>query len=326
MKHLHIFFMIFGAVCMVGVGVLVFLGYTLSQPVNPGSTATQQFVIANGQSVSAIAQKLETAGLVKNALVFRLIVRRNNLDTNLQAGSFDLSPALTPQQIAEKLTQGTADIWVTIPEGLRAEEITALFAASELSAFDSVDFLSLTKGSEGRLFPDTYLVPKQSSATLLASLLENTFEQKITTQFADEIAASDHTFEELLIMASLIQREARQYDQMRHVSSILWNRIAIDMPLQVDATLQYAKGFSASEQKWWSTPLKDDKQLVSPYNTYLNPGLPPAPICNPGEDAFRAALTPLATDDLYYLHAPSGEMYFGATLEEHNANVQRYLR
>jgi UPF0755 protein len=312
--------LVLGAVAM---GLLV---QTFSQPVDPSTTATQKFVIPTGQSVQLIAQRLEQAGLIKNALFFRLTVKKLGLDGKLQAGSFELSPAYSPQKVAQTLIQGTEDVWITIPEGLRTEEIAEYIASYDLELFDSLDFISGAKGMEGTLFPDTYLVPKESTAKQILSLLNNTFEQKITSAFAQDITSSPHSLDELLIMASLIEREARQYGQMRHVSSILWNRVGIGMPLQVDATLQYVKGFSKDQQKWWAQPTREDKSIPSPYNTYLNPGLPPGPISNPGVQAFKAALNPLETNDFYYLHAPSGEMYFGSTLDEHNANVQRYLR
>jgi UPF0755 protein len=304
----------------------VLLANSLLQPVNPASTTREKFVIPSGQSVSTIAARLERDGFIRNALLFRLVVRQEGLDGKLQAGSFELSPAMSPAAVARALTQGTEDTWITITEGLRVEEIAETLAEYELSQFDKKDFLKAAEGLEGTLFPDTYLIPKESTGAQIARLLHETYKKKIEIGLAAEIAAAERPLTEVIVMASLIEREAREFQQMRHVSGILWHRIKIGMPLQVDATLQYAKGYDTRQKRWWATPLREDKQIVSAFNTYQNPGLPPRAICNPGLNAFKAALDPLPTDDLYYLHAPSGEMYFGQTLDQHNANVQRYLR
>ncbi len=298
----------------------------LLQPVDSSATTREKFVIPSGQSVSRIAERLVADGIIRNALIFRGVVYLEGLDGRLQAGSFDLARSMSPAEIARALTQGTQDTWITIPEGWRMEEIAESLTEYELSEYDKEAFLDAAAGLEGQLFPDTYLIQRESTAEQIVALLQRTYQQKVVVGLADEIAQSDKPFDEILIMASLLEREAREYEQMRHVSGILWNRIEIGMPIQVDATLQYAKGYSASEQRWWSQPTREDKQITSPYNTYANVGLPPGPICNPGLQAFRAALDPLVTDDFYYLHAPTGEMYYGQTLDEHNANVQRYLR
>lgn len=299
-------------------------------PVQQGSEQTVEFVIPKGQSVSKIGQRLTEAGLIRHPYVFRLVVLQHNLGDKLQAGSFELSSAMKPAEIAQKLTQGTQDVWVTILEGWRREEIADYLANQELAAFDETDFLSRTSEVEGKLFPDTYLVPREITAAGMNSLLQDTFEQKVTTGLAKEMAeftaASGLTFDQVLVLASLVQREARTYEQMRHVAGILLHRLDIGMALQVDASLQYVKGYNAREQSWWTPPLAADKELKSPFNTYLNPGLPPQPIANPGMDAIRAVLNPVETTDIFYLHAPDGTMYYAKTLEEHTVNVNRYLR
>ena len=127
-------------------------------------------------------------------------------------------------------------------------------------------------------------------------------------------------------MASILEREAKGYEQMRQVAGVLWHRIDIGMPLQADATLQYVKGYNKTEDSWWVTPLSEDKQLKSAFNTYQNPGLPPAPIANPGIDSIKAALNPIPTTYNFYIHDRQGILHFATTLEEHNQNVQKYLR
>lgn len=233
---------------------------------------------------------------------------------------------MSPVEIANKLTEGTNDLWVTIPEGWRREEIAESLAKLELESFDQQEFLLLTAGQEGMLFPDSYLVPRQITTESLVNLLMSTFDNKVLTGLEDEIEASDRDFDDILTMASIVEREARGLEDMEHVAGILWNRVDIGMALQADATLQYVKGYDRIEKSWWSPPLGVDKEIASPFNTYKNAQLPPHPIASPGIDAIRAALEPLDTDNFYYLHDRQGQIHYGESLEDHQVNVNRYLR
>jgi UPF0755 protein len=293
-----------------------------------GKMASEQaFVISSGQSVRAIANELQAAGLVRNAWVFEGYVRFFGEGRSLQAGSYQLSSTQSVPEIADSLTVGREDIRLTFLEGWRTEEIGSYLAAQDLPEFEYEEFLAAAREHpSGTLFPDTYEFSRSVTSTELAAALRQNFERKILTGMADEIAASPHTIEEIVIMASLVEREARTFEHMRHVAGILWNRIEIGMPLQVDATLQYAVGYNNQTESWWDPPLARHKLLDSPYNTYQHAGLPPAAIAHPGAQAIRATIDPLETDDIYYIHAPDGSMYYGQTLDEHNANVRQYLR
>jgi UPF0755 protein len=251
---------------------------------------------------------------------------RDNLSTKIQAGSFNISSNMDVTEIAETLTVGTEDIWITILEGWRAEEIAESLEAQDLDLFDSEEFLNLAKSSEGMLYPDTYLIPREMDSEQIYHLLLNTFERKVSQELWDEIESSDRDFDQVLVMASLVEREARNFEQMRRVAGILWNRINIGMALQVDATLQYVNGYNSLEQTWWAVPMADDKQNQSAFNTYLNQGLPPRPIANPSLNAIKATLDPIESDGLFYIHADDGNMYYSSTLEGHNANINKYLR
>lgn len=173
---------------------------------------------------------------------------------------------------------------------------------------------------------------RESTAETIFNLLNQTFQQKVVTGLADEISQAELDFNQALTLASIVEREAKGAAEMKQVAGILNNRLEINMALQADATLQYAKvnQQSASTQSpiqdWWPTPIVVDKKITSPYNTYTQPGLPPHPICNPGLNAIQAALKPAQTDHLYYLHAADGEIHYAQSLETHNANVRRYLR
>jgi UPF0755 protein len=148
----------------------------------------------------------------------------------------------------------------------------------DLIAFDKTEFLALTEAKEGRLFPDTYLIPKQVTVQGLVAILEATYQKRVIQGLEKSIATSAKSLDEVIILASILEREAGDKLQMRQVAGVLENRLKIKMPLQVDATLQYAKGYNQAEKTWWATPLAIDKQLNSPYNTYLYPGLPPGPL------------------------------------------------
>lgn len=299
---------------------------TLSRPVVPQATETKRFIVPRGQAISVIGERLREEGLIRNSLVFRVIVQKEGLRNKIQAGSFDLSAGMSTPEIAQALTQGTNDVWITIPEGWRREEIARSLAEQELDSFDEKEFERLTQGKEGRLFPDTYLVPRQTTEEHIVALLERTFERKILEDLATEIESSAYDFQDALIMASIVEREARGAEEMKVVAGILWNRIEIGMPLQADATLQYVKGINSQDGSWWSPPTAADKSLQSPFNTYLNPGLPPRPISNPGLNAIQAALHPTKTSYLYYIHDLEGTVRYAETLDQHNANVNRYLR
>jgi UPF0755 protein len=316
-------FLLLAPLILIGVAIYIF---TLFKPVSSNEAKVVQFTIPKGQAVSIIANRLEEQGLIKNSLVFRFLLKQRNLENKLQAGSFRLSPTLTPVEIAYQLTQGTDDIWVTILEGWRREEVAESIVGQGFEYFDAKEFLDLTIDYEGQIFPDTYLFSKESTATTIFNVISNNFEKKIILGLEKEISRSNHDFAEVLVMASIVEREAKGLEEMRHVAGILWNRFDINMALQADATLQYAKGYDFQTQSWWVPPLAVDKKLSSLFNTYLHPGLPPRPIANPGLDAIKASLNPSKTDDLYYLHDSTGVIHYGKDLQEHNANIQQYLR
>lgn len=309
--------------------ILIFSIFFICNLFQAKSDANQQnirFVIPKGQALAVIASRLEESGLIKNRWAFRFAVYKNNLATKIQAGSFELSADMDTWQIAQALTMGTNDIWITLPEGWRREEIAESLNKQGFSNFKIEEFLSLSKGLEGQLFPDTYLVPREVTSSQLLSLLKNTFATKVTTGLSEELSLSEMSLNEILTLASLVQRESANDSEMPLVAQILLNRLDINMPLQVDATLQYVKAYGKTEASWWQTPLAEDKKLDSLYNTYKHLGLPPGPICNPGVSAIKAVLNPSPTKALYYIHDNSGKIHVANTLEEHNTNVNKYLR
>jgi len=298
----------------------------LLQAPSSAEVASQRFVIPRGQTVTKIAIRLREAGLIKHELAFRLLVYKNGLNNKIQAGSFELAANMSANEIMNRLISGTDDIWLTFPEGWRREEIAESVAKQELINFDAVEFLQLSKGLEGQLFPDTYLVSRSLSAAALVDLLHNTFKSKVSTPLDKEITNHSWSLNQILTLASLVQRESANDSEMHLVAGILDHRLRIGMPLQVDATLQYVRGYNQLENTWWPTPLAVDKELDSPYNTYQNATLPPAPICNPSLAAIKAVLNPTSTTALYYIHDNQGRIHIATTLSEHNQNVNTYLR
>jgi len=297
-----------------------------SAPVDSLNSNKQSFVIPKGRSVTWIGNTLEEKGFVRSSLVFRAEVLRMGLGSSLQAGTFELSPGMSPKEIAQALTQGANDVWITILEGWRSEEIAEELKSTLGESFDTQQFLRLAKPLEGTLYPDTYLIPKTITPAQTVQILTRTFAEKTGEEWELLVRDSGKSKDEVIVMASLIQREAKTLTTMRMISGILWKRLREGWPLQVDATLQYIKGYSEKEKTWWPIPLGVDKNLPGPYNTYANMGLPPRPISNPGLNALKAAANPQENQYWFYISDLQGNMHYAITLQEHNQNVDRYLR
>ncbi|MBI2085833.1 endolytic transglycosylase MltG [Candidatus Daviesbacteria bacterium] len=281
--------------------------------------STKVFVIEKGTGVSGIAKKLKEDNLIKSELAFKIYIKQNNLTDKLQAGSFKLSPSMSVQELVKTLKTGSEDIWVTLIEGWRVEEM-----AEELNSkfkIQNSKFLELAK--EGYMFPDTYLFPKEASVGYITDTLRKTFDNRFTDALRSQIRSKGLTETQGIILASIVEREARSAKVRTEIASILLKRLKIDMGLNADATIQYALGYQLQEKSWWKRNLsKDDFQVDSPYNTYLHAGLPPTPISNPGLASLEAvANADLNTPYLYYYHDSKGNSYYGKTLEEHNQNV-----
>lgn len=292
-------------------------------PVNSQDKTTKIFVIRRGENVTQIAKNLEKEGLIRSRVVFYFIVKQLGIDKKIQAGDFRLSPSMNLYEIAKTLTKGTLDIWITIIEGLRKEEIAQIFS-KELNLPES-EFIKTAK--EGYLFPDTYLIPKNATIETVISILTKNFHSKYNKNFQKKAKEKGLTDEEVIILASLVEREAKFNQDRPLVASVILNRLKNQMKLDIDATIQYALGYQSDQKTWWKKNLtKEDLEIDSSYNTYKYPGLPPTPICNPGLSAIKAVLEAPKTDYFYYLSDKNGKIHFAKTLEEHNENIRKYLR
>ncbi len=307
-----------------------------SQNIKPVSSdiSVVRFVIPKGYSASQIGNKLASQELIKSSLAFRFYVQVTGKAKKIQAGEYRLSSSFSLLKISEQFLKGPVELWVTIPEGLRREEIVERFIEGlEKEDSEAVDFrqefLAESVGKEGFLFPDTYLFPKTASASVVVNKLLVTFDQKIDDQMQKDINKSGYTLSQVMALASIIERETKTDEERPVVAGILLRRFEIGMGLQVDATVQYAVADNncrtGTDCNWWPILKKEDLQINSLYNSYKYRGFPPAPIANPGLSSIRAAIYPEVTDYLYYLHDSNGQIYYAKTLEEHNQNVRKYL-
>lgn len=303
-------------------GFAIFAYWTYgNQPANAQDESQKIFVIDKGASIREIGNSLKKEGLIRDPVIFFIYIKLYGQDKNIQAGDYRLSSSMTLRKIVDGLNHGTLDRWVTISEGVRAEEIADLLAQNLLSFDES--WRARLNENEGYLFPDTYLVPKDADIELVISILKGNFDKKIKEEGLDR---DEQGLNRAVIIASLIEREAKLEIDRPLVSSVINNRLRIGMKLDIDATIQYALGYQKDNKRWWKQSLtNEDKKFDSPYNTYLNAGLPPTSISNPGIRAIQAALKPAATDYLYYISDATGKNHYAKTLQEHRANIQKFL-
>ncbi len=310
--------------------------YWWNQNNKPVSTneSLQSFIIPKGYSASQIGNKLEDQSLIKSSLAFKFYAQVTSKSKKIQAGEYLLSPSFSLFKVVSQLTSGPVEEWVTIPEGLRREEVVEKYISvlkrnkADAEVFRQ-DFLAITTGKEGFLFPDTYLFPKTVSASIVANKMLSTFDSKISTQMEADISASKYSLDQIIVLASIIERETRKDDERPVVAGILLNRLDIGMGLQVDATVQYALATvdcrAGTTCNWWPVLTREDMSINSSYNTYKYAGIPPAPIANPSLSSITAAIYPTDSSYLYYLHDGDGEIYYAETLEGHNENIRKYL-
>lgn len=282
------------------------------------------FKIEKGQSSKEIAFNLEKRGLIWWGPLFRGYVLFRGIADQLQAGMYQLSPSLNIPAIVKKFVQGEAiKERITIIEGWNLRDIgfyfenKGMFQAEEF--WELVGFPLDPKSKEGYLFPDTYLINYGTSLEEIVQQMEDNFQKKLAP-YQEEISAQGKTLLEIIIMASLIEKEVRSKEDKKIVSGIFWKRLKRGKPLESCASIAYLKGVSQWRYSY------EDTRIESPYNTYLYPGLPVGPICNPGLESIEAALYPQESDYWYWLSTPEGKTIFSKTLEEHNLAKAKYLK
>jgi UPF0755 protein len=307
----------------------------LTQPRDPAG-AEQAFEIQSGDSVPAISSRLEEVGLIRNARTFRAYLLWTGTDTIIQPGSYRLSPAQTGLAIAQTIKSSSlTEVAFSVLPGWRLEEIAAslptsgleitpeAFLAAAASPANLPDFIPAGVTAEGFIFPGRYTLPRSISAEQLIYLLLQYFSSRLTPDLRSAFSEHGLSIYQAVTLASIIQREAVVDSEMPMIASVFYNRLAIDMPLQTDPTVQYALGYNAAQATWWTNPLsRSDMQFDSPYNTYVHTGLPPGPISEPGLPALQAVAFP-SQSRYYYFQARcdgSGLHNFAETLEQHHQN------
>jgi UPF0755 protein len=299
------------------------------------------FSIKKGEGVREISNNLEKQGFIKDKNFFELYIFLNDYIGGLKAGEYLISPAMNVKEIASKFYFGeVAREKITIIEGWNIKNIAdyleeeSFFSNEEFISFVSslekhsnlLNKFSILKNKpkelslEGYLFPDTYYVDKSIGLQEIVEIMIRNLDNKITVDMKDEIGKQGKSFFEIMVMASLIEKEVRVMEDKKIVSGILWKRMQIGMPLQVDATIAYITG------KRTTRISTEETKIDSPYNTYKYRGLPIGPICNPGFESIFASLYYEDSDYLYYLSTPEGETIFSKTLEEHNIAKFKYLK
>jgi UPF0755 protein len=289
-------------------------------------------VIPNGSSFDEVLASLRDDGVIAHELPLHLFARFEGDETKVRAGEYRFAAHQSASDVLHALvSQGAAVAkWVTIPEGFTDVQIAQRMqdagvgnAAQLAQAFATGSFVidgTKTKSLEGFLFPDTYLVPLGAAPSEIEQELERGFAAALPNDAAARAKALQLTVPQVVTVASLVEREAKVEEDRPLIAGVIYNRLRLAMPLQIDATIEYALPHHKS------VLTKSDLAIVSPYNTYLHAGLPPTPIANPGRASLDAAFHPATTKALYYVYCGGGRHAFADTLAQHLANVARCLK
>lgn len=316
-------------IILIGFVTIITLGFYLyyvegSLPVDKSSRESVVFVVRRGENLDTITNNLSDKNLIRSKIIFYTVVKKLGIERSIQAGDFRLSPSMDVEEIANAFTHGTLDVWMTIIEGTRKEEVAQV--VSQNLNIPEIEFLKSAK--EGYLFPDTYLIPKDATAVAVLQIFETNFNRRFSNELKENAKQKNLTVDEVITLASLIEREALFDEDRIRVANVLLKRLANGIKLDIDATVQYAVGYQSDKKSWWKKNLTvDDLTTNSPYNTYKNAGLPPGPIASPGLASIQAVLNANSdTPYLYYVSDKTGHLHFAGTLEEHNNNVAKYVR
>jgi len=289
-------------------------------------------VIDRGSTFSQAAQRLAAAGVIQHVFAFRILARFLGVEGDVLAGEYRFPARVTQREVLQAITTvgAQAASWVTIPEGFTAAQIAARLQSEGIGSASGFlqNFMhqrlvidgAQTQSLEGFLFPSTYLVPLGAAPSEVAAMLTAEFYRELPADAATRARRLRVTVPQAVTIASLVEREAKREADRPRIAEVIYNRLRLRMPLQIDATIEYAL------PRYKSVLSFSDLQVRSPYNTYVHAGLPPTPIANPGRRSLEAALHPSKGDDLYYVYCGSGAHVFAKTLAEHQANVARCLR
>lgn len=276
--------------------------------------------IEHGTPLSEVSEQLKEKKLVRSATLLKAIITLSRGDKSVVAGDYQFNHPVSVFSVARNITVGAFGLVperIRIPEGASVEEMAVLFGR-QLQRLDEEEFIKKSKPLEGYLFPDTYFFLPNADEDVVIRTMTSNFEIQVAT-IQDEIDEFGMSLHDVVIMASLIQKEAHIYEDRRKIAGVLWRRIDINMPLQVDAAFLYFLGRTTFDLTL------ADLQTDSPYNTYRYKGLPAGPITNPGLSAIKATVNPIDTGALFYLADNNGVTYFSETYEEHLAKKRYYF-
>ena len=323
-KKIFVFILVFYS-------LLIGIAFYLQERKPPSSIETKEFRIIEinkGDSLLTIAEKLKNAGVIRNAWVFALEALRTGAYKKFKAGEYALFPYQSVEEILKILSEGKVYLRkVVVPEGATIWQIAEILEKQKICRKE--EFLSLaeneefvkslgipSKTAEGFLFPDTYYFAKNTPPERVIKVMVNNFWEhwKKYEKVAEEKGLS---LKEVITLASIVEKEALFSKEKPLIAAVYWNRLKIGMPLQADPTINYAI------KKFRRLYYKDYYRVKSPYNTYLNKGLPPTPISNPGEKSIEAVLFPAKVSYLYFVARPNGTHYFSRTYREHLRAIRR---
>ena len=300
---------------------------------------TVVFTVEKGEHLPSIAERLEDQHLIRSALFLRVLAKLDKTENSFKSGQYSLSAAMTPRQIQNLLVAGTGiNIKVTIPEGITLNRIASILEEADLAKAD--DFIAAAHDKEllaqyfitadsaqGYIFPDSYLFQKGLTAKTVLSAMLDTFYEKLNSFCPGWKELTPEEIYSKVILASIVEREYRLPQEAPLIASVFYNRLENKIALSSCATVEYIiTEIQGKKHPEYIT--FDDLKIKSPYNTYLNRGLPPTPICNPGAVSLEAAFNPPETDYLYFLlkDPETGEHYFSKRFSEHNNARVLYLK
>lgn len=300
------------------VAVLFVWGVLFAAPSSFPTDASDVFTVNRGASLESISTELAAHGFLRSPLLFRVIVHLRGDQRNLVAGDYSFNKPLDVFELAGHIARGEFNLLpvkITIPEGLNKFEIAAILQ-KHIARFDTIEFIE--RAPEGYLFPDTYFFPRNATPQHVIATMRENFYTKVAT-IKDKIDASGRSLPDIVSVASIVELEARQTSTRKIVAGILWKRLDMKMPLQVDVSFRYINGKTTQDLT------TEDLAIDSPYNSYKYKGLPPTPLGNPGLAALGATLEPTKTPYLFFLSDHDGTMHYAKTFDEHKKNREMYL-
>ncbi len=304
-------------------GVLCFLIFyiTVAAPNNyPGPTLVK---ISKDETIDSVAENLKSKHLIRSTKIFSYLAKVFGAEITVVPGEYFFPGPQSAVTVARRLAHGNFEltpIKVTIPEGISTFQMAEIFA-KKIPDFDKQAFLNAAQTKEGYLFPDTYFFLPGQDPVVLISTMESNFKRKISEpKITTAILNFGKPITDVVTMASLLEKEANDTKSRQVIAGILWRRLEVSMPLQVDAVFPYIIGKNSLQLT------HTDLKVESPYNTYTHKGLPPGPITNPSIDSILAAVTPVPTKFVFYLSDLNGNFHYSATYAEQLANQRRYLK